>query len=201
MAYLNSDNVVVFPCANRGGTYNLEARLTSEYYLTNIINQLIDKTSFVISPSISTTGLADGTPISFNINGYYFHISNYMNIVNLFSSAETPSTDIYASIRVYARTVTGYGANNRMLELVSYDSSSPAGDFPVDVTSGSTTTFNGVDFTTSEPEDESSEGDFRYSLHILHKEGANWFIPQDSTIKFVTNSDKACGRIDDAVLS
>ena len=177
MPYINSNSINVFPCANRGSDYNLQSRLTSEYNLTNIINQLIDTDSFVISSNLSNG-------LSFNIHGYYFNVSNYQHITNLDSSW----TDVYAEITIANNTVDGLTFN----ELTVNGTEDVSTDLDAD------TTFTGVAFTGTKP----TEAQDHYYLHILHRNStsSDWYIPPESTVKFLTNSKRRSIKIDDGEL-
>lgn len=188
MPYINSNNINVFPCANRGGNYDLPSRLTSEYNLTNIINQLLDADSFVI-----TTTLSDQSPISFNIHGYYFNVTDYTIITSL-SGLESAS-DIYASIIVSSSTSAE--GNISFQELNVFNSSGTAGGLNLD--DSATTTFRGIIFTADDTLSNPSQG--IYTLHILTKSGSSWVVPAESTVKFITNSNKRSVCIDDGILS
>lgn len=177
MPYIKSNAINVFPCANRGTAYNLQSRLTSEYNLTNIINQLIDTDSFVISNNLSNG-------ISFNIHGYYFNVSDYKEITNLDSSW----TDVYAEITIASNTIDGLTFN----ELTINGTEDVATDLDAD------TNFTGIAFTDTKP----AEAQDHYSLHILHRDStsSDWYIPPESTVKFVTNSTRRSIKIDDGEL-
>lgn len=177
MPYIKSNAINVFPCANRGTAYNLQSRLTSEYNLTNIINQLIDTDSFVISNNLSNG-------ISFNIHGYYFNVIDYTSITNL----DTSWTDVYAEITIASNTVDGLVFN----ELTTVETEDVATDLDAD------TNFTGIAFTGTKP----AEAQYHYSLHILHRDSmsSDWYIPPESTVKFVTNSTKRSIKIDDGEL-
>lgn len=179
MPYINSNSINVFPCANRGTAYNLQSRLTSEYNLTNIINQLIDTDSFVITNVLTTDG-----PLAFNIHGYYFNVSNYQTITNL-----DPSwTDVYAEITIASTTIDGITFNELTVNGTEDVSTNLDGD----------TTFDGVAFTGTKPDEKQDH----YYLHILHRDltSSGWCIPPESTVKFVTNSTRRSIKIDDGEL-
>lgn len=90
--YLNSDNVKVFPCGGRSATYDPLARLTTEQNLISIINRLVDKSGFIVTPYDRDTKIKNSafesekftwgtiiehnTPYIININGYLFTIDN-----------------------------------------------------------------------------------------------------------------------------
>ena len=180
MPYIKSNAINVFPCANRGTAYNLQSRLTSEYNLTNIINQLIDTDSFVISNNLSNG-------ISFNIHGYYFSVSDYTSITTLDSSW----TDVYATITISSDVLVDGVIFNELIATRT------AGIGASDSLDNDQTEFTGVAFSNSP-----AEGDNTYSLHILHRDstGSSWYIPPESTVKFVTNSTRRSIKIDDGEL-
>lgn len=192
MSQIKSSSISVFPCANRGKfkgsvNFNLQSRLTSEYNLTSIINQLVDVNSFVISPSNTSKPVNTSEPISFNINGYYFKIDTIENAIGEFSDSD----NLYASIQLRTTNVPGFGD---MIELsATGDSSEVAGD------SGQTlddAVFTGLDISADEP-----SGLDVYSLHILKKDGGSWYVPPESTIKFITDNKRRSVKIDDGELS
>ena len=90
MGYLADNKITVFPAASHGANHP-DARLTTEFNISNIINQLIDKNGFVISLT--------NTDIEFNIRGYYFKAA----ISDIISAAGSPSSgSIYAQININA---------------------------------------------------------------------------------------------------
>ena len=191
MSQRKSSSISVFPCANRGvfgnTNFNLQSRLTSEYNLTSIINQLVDKNSFVISPSDTSTPVDISSPISFNINGYYFKIDTIENAIGEFSS----SSNLYASIQLKTTDVPGFGD---MIELSDTDSDSTlvAGD--------SGETLDDAVFTGLDISDVVRSGADVYSLHILKKDGGSWYVPPESTIRFITDNTRRSVKIDDGEL-
>lgn len=90
MAYIDSNNIKVFPSAKRGVDYP-EARLTTEATFVSIINKLIDYDGFVISPTFE-----ENSPFEFNLHGYYFYIAHGNDLLNKLSL--TNETSIYAGI-------------------------------------------------------------------------------------------------------
>ena len=192
MSQRKSSSISVFPCANRGefegkANFNLQSRLTSEYNLTSIINQLVDKHSFVISPSDTSTPVDTSSPISFNINGYYFKIDTIENAIGEFSN----SNNLYASIQLKTTYVDGFG---NMIELsATGDSDEVAGD--------SGLTLDDAVFTGLDISDALRSGTNIYSLHILKKDGGSWYVPPESTVRFITDNTRRSVKIDDGELS
>lgn len=191
MSQIKSSSISVFPCANRGKfedtNFNLQSRLTSEYNLTSIINQLVDKNSFVISPSDISRAVDTSSPISFNINGYYFKIDTIENAIGDFSNA----SNLYASIQLMTTNVPGFGD---MIELSDTKNS--------DQVAGDTgQTLDDAVFTGLDISDELPSAPDVYSLHILKKDRGSWYVPPESTIRFITDSKRRSVKIDDGELS
>lgn len=84
--YLQSENISIFPTPNRGTTYQPQARLVTEFNLTNIVNRLVDKESFVISYK--------NNKITFNIYGYWVE-ADFSNMSSLLEASV-----LYARIKV-----------------------------------------------------------------------------------------------------
>ena len=81
MAYFQSSQIKVFPSTKRNDIYDRSARLPTEYNLTNIINRLTSRDSFIIDGlSISNNILQSG---SFNIHGYLTASENQLLCLNL----------------------------------------------------------------------------------------------------------------------
>ena len=86
MAYLNSENIKIFPSAKRGVTKPY-SRLTTEQSFVRIVNKLIDTDGFVIN--------LDRNELEFNIHGYYIN-ADLTSLTELFPS----SLNIYAKIKL-----------------------------------------------------------------------------------------------------
>ena len=83
---ISSNNISVFPLS-KNRPNDRSARLFYEHNIANLIRQLIDVEGFIIQPSsstdlslsVSTDGdkiiIRTGTPITFNLYGYYFSIA------------------------------------------------------------------------------------------------------------------------------
>ena len=163
MEYIESSNIVVFPCANRSEDYNLQSRVMSEYNMTNIINQLTERDSFVISDTVDT-----GIPFEFNIHGYYFCVADYSKITEKFTG-ETDNK-IYAVISI----------NEQQKDNVIYKELAiiPSEQTSLDDSNGM---FCGLGFVSSVEEPSSY-----YKLLILEKHEGLWVIPKNSKIKFTS---------------
>lgn len=171
---INSSSISVFPCANRGQEYDLYSRLTSEYNLTNIINQLVDADGFVISYDSS------GNTLSFNIHGYFFNVTDVNSIINGLTTEDTTVEDIYGVITVRTTVSNWTELGNVGIEL---DENS---------------LFTGINFVASEPTDVSVN---TYYLRLLTKNGETWEVPQESKVKFRTGGNSHSLIIDDGELT
>ena len=78
-AYLYTDNIQVFPSTRRGNL-QVSARLMSEGTISNLIDQLLDTSGFVITDKKSNY-LTDEI-FEFNIHGYYFYVDSAKYIIN-----------------------------------------------------------------------------------------------------------------------
>lgn len=97
MTNILSENIKVFPSVKRSDEYDLAARLPSEYNLTNIINRLTGKDSFIITGldiSIESNNIQIN-PGECNIKGYYFNITSPIILNDIGTN-----TNIYLYIEV-----------------------------------------------------------------------------------------------------
>lgn len=183
MAYISSNNISVFPTSGRP-THDPWGRLTTEYNLTSLINTLLNVDGFVITDPGGYTNVASGVndagsnPITqgrfqFNIKGYIFTIFDISTLIEQFSNENA----IYANLKIkiedgssIAQTAPLNGDNDN--KLVYHMQSIEGGD--------EGDSYQGVKFTTAKEEGY-------ISLKILEKNGDNWYIPDESKIKFKTN--------------
>jgi hypothetical protein len=192
IAKLKSTEVKVFPSAFRGlatGTkYNPEARLNTEFNVTNLTNRLASKDSFVISWNGTTS------VVKFNIHGYYFEL----NLADFLSTgAGSNWTNVYARIRLLP-FITDEGepaapnTKYKAFTLASVDDSTlpPSGKI-LDVTTSSIDTFFGVELSDSATP---FLADTDYELPLLTRTAipdtspqqyTPWVVPLTSYLKFV----------------
>lgn len=154
MANIASNEVFVFPNSERG-TSKPEARIFYEKNTTNLINQLLGKDSFVITPEFDPNN-----PFRFNIKGYYFEISTGGAITKF---ATENDSNIYATIKIKD--------NNNLPELIGTDDK------------GNYTGLDIV-ISDTDPTDSSKDYIFAY-LQLLKKEKTGWVIPDESRIQFI----------------
>lgn len=175
MAYLNSNNIRVYPTALRGGTdyeaskgpFDPASRLGTEFNLTNSTNRLTIDGSFVISREL-------GSSLEFCIAGYYFKVLtlNDLTALDEFKSA----TNIYAKIHLgFASAANSYQLRTLVSmktgEFINLDNN----------VSDTTYEFNGVIFTTSNEKNTDE-----YNLLVLSRpnSAAAWTIPATSMLRF-----------------
>ena len=175
MAYLNSDNISVFPCANRDAKY-IASKLTTERNLTNIINSIVTTDGFVLSYSITSEGTKS---IQFVLGGYYFEVQN----LDVSSTEFASATTIYANIKL--------GGTAPYLEIQNLDPTKQQ-DSTLD-TSGN---FCGLSLT----KDPAGAG--YTSLRILSRATTSgaWQIPETSKIRLVSGAGNITVKIDDGEL-
>lgn len=156
MANLDSNKVKIFPTPNRGVGYQPQARLVTEFNLTNIVNRLVNKDSFVISYDNTPNGIEN--KITFNIHGYWIE-------ADLKDSGLSITGNLYAGITTKDNTVTSTTEtgveSTKFTELVGTDDSGK---------------YTGVIF------DINPITNAGYSLKLLEKGQ----VPADSVVKFTT---------------
>ena len=187
MAKLKSTAVKVYPSAFRGlatGTkYNPEARLNTEFNVTNLTNRLSSKDSFVIKWDSSDPLKR---VITFNIHGYYFEL----NLTEFLSTgAGSTWTNIYARIRLlpFLNDEGEPSAPNTKYKAITLAGTSDVGTIPspgiiLDVTTSSIDTFFGIDLNDSATVSLASTD---YELHLLSGGPSTWAVPLTSRLKFV----------------
>ena len=161
MGYLSSEKVDVFPCVGRTVDTKRSARLVSERMLTSLVNNLLDKNSFVISFD-STNG---NNIVQFNLYGYFFKVTLGSNadIVGLVGG---DSTKVYASITL---------VNTEAFVQIKGQDSGPVGNEQ----------YTGLVISGTEPTSSSlEEGEELHSILLLEKTGDTWDVPQDSYVKY-----------------
>lgn len=108
MNYVKSEDIKLYPCSNRGGEHNPEARLGTEFNITKMNSAIASRKSFVIEYKDNY--------IEFSINGYYFRIDNISNYL--------PNTDdLYANIKIGDKGDDSYHLPNLqpLIEETTYE--------------------------------------------------------------------------------
>lgn len=91
---INEIKITIFPWSKVTGT----ASLLYEQNIANIIRQLTDVDSFVISGDIKNFAVTDDAPLKLNIYGYYIEIPSGTNLKNFMSSSD--GDDIYINLHL-----------------------------------------------------------------------------------------------------
>lgn len=163
MGYLSSQNVDVFPCVGRTVADKRSARLVSERMLTSLVNNLLDKDSFVIDASLDSSE----NKVQFNLYGYFFSVTlgSDSDINGLVGDN---STKVYASITL---------VNTDTFAQINGQDSDESGDGQ----------YTGLDISGIEPTSSSAGGgELHYILLLERKDPSKeWYVPQDSYVKYI----------------
>lgn len=170
MAYLSSKNIKVFPSIGRDSTIDLNAELTNEKNLTQILRSIYRRDSFVISDNYSRD-----SSFEFVIHGYYFNATfDADSLSGEFTSGD--KNNIYANIFV-AKEIEN---ETSFQQLVNINTPSEE-TFNLD-TNGE---FTGVLFSNGIISNDSYNV---YSLLILtKKDDGDWIVPLDSKLHWKTS--------------
>ena len=176
MAFLGSNNITMFPSAGRNPANDATSRLTTEYNLVNIVNRLVTtkEDGFVITDKIDSDVI-----LEFCIDGYYFKVDNYNDIITAVGGSPT---DIYAYINVNTNNGVAFS------ELAAWNNAVSTTGYPLDIIVGTSEQFAGVEFRDSEISSENVEGFLKKHLHILTKVGNDWKIPKESQVRYIIES-------------
>ncbi len=120
-AYIESNNIRVFPSSKRDDAYDRNARLSSEQNFINLVNRLTNIDSFVIEglePSVTNSTLTI-TKGSCNIHGYLFSLLSDVEI-SLSNLGTQSDTNKYICLEI--TTNVGSAANVEFTELSGIDS-------------------------------------------------------------------------------
>lgn len=209
--YLNSTNIGVFPTSGRP-QYDPLGRLTTEYNLTSMLNNLLSVDGFVITDpgAYTETGYDLGSnsittikqPFQFNIKGYIFTIHDVNSLIE--GANENSYTEIYAHLIIdenigttLTKTATEDGNKNvqRITSIHNTDTEQDDGSYK----------YKGIEFNNSledTSDRDQSSNQSHYALKILEKIGSEWYIPEESKIKFKTTTagNRRDISIDDGIL-
>ena len=111
MAYLNSEDILVFPAVARANEYQRQSRLMTEESLTRYFKTMWNNGSFVISSLSDIRGSNPDAPISngtleFVIDGYYVKVADFSKIADELGSLAEGIYTLYAKITT--STTNGY---------------------------------------------------------------------------------------------
>lgn len=190
--FVPSENIVAYPISNRNGIYSISSRISTEYNITNLINQLKDIDSFVIKYiKNSATGSEDNSYIEFCILGYYFKI----NHIDKYKINKEP---LYASIKLDEQNITIGDIATGEFKYIQRDIASIEGNTPIEGSDGN----NKVDLDNDDGNFyglklTNSKKDGLYSLQLFDSNGN---VPFESQIKLITDKTHRSISIDDGDL-
>lgn len=209
---IKSNNIRVFPTTQRENT-DPSAKFTTEYNLTSLLNKLLDRKAFVITPdsALSVKTINNNQCIEileFNIMGYFFNIID-LDLTSIIQNSENPNLTsgyINALIKVSRQDYTEGTVFRNWWQLQGTDDDTQTAQQVyngISFEATDTSTFipmveykSGIDLGISEPLSQLSgeAGDIViYKFTILQYSKANSIlsvqIPADSRIKFQTNKD------------
>lgn len=165
-ANLSSNLINVFPSTRRIYPQEFSPKLMTEQAIVRSINTLMNKQGFVITEQFDQS-----KPVEFNIYGYYFQVKTGADILNLFSEEDPAPTSIYAYIDI--DDYNGYA------------------ELKVSAEEGSSSTFDGVTFTSTQPSSLAN----RYSVQVLSYINNQWIINPSSTAWFSIDLDEIDGGV------
>lgn len=158
MDNIKSDNIKVFPSVRRSDASDLDARLPSEYNLTNIVNRLTNTDSFIVEGLTIVKNPDDTIQLtrgSCNIHGYYFEIKKSITL-----------DDIGNHDKIYLKIETETSNINSFVELVGND--------------GSNNIYTGLQIVYEKPKTG-------YYLLLATKDGkGNWINNTQASIRYTS---------------
>lgn len=182
LSNLSSDNVTMFPSSTRSG-YDAYSRFTTEYNLTQMIDQVTDVDGFISDFSASGN-------ISFNIKGYMF-VCPVAAIISATGATTTSNTTIYAAAYI------GYGEGGQtgQTRLWGWDQSRQTN-------TDSDGNFIGLSFTTNLQDVPSDSGNLKwYTLPLITFDGSSVPIPVQSSLVKVSTEGLGISTISNAEIN
>lgn len=193
MTYIASNDIYMFPVANRGDAFPL-SRLTTEQNIVNILKSMSDKDGFVISPS-GSVDMDSSALFEFIIGGYYVKTTN--NKLPDDDLGENAGDILYACLKIASYGSTIADGNQEILSQNASSSYGPVNDDgTIDMNSvqfdnsldddPTPTDFYGISF---EWEDSSTTPTgYTKILPILYYDGANYIVKEEYRYKIDRNS-------------
>lgn len=191
MAYITSNDIYMFPVANRGGAFPL-SRLTTEQNIVNILKSMSDKDGFVISPS-GSVDMSSSALFEFIIGGYYVKTAN-SSLASIIPSHTSVNKTLYACLQIASYGSTIADGNQ---EILSQSASSSYGnvndDGTIDMNSvqfdnslddPTPTDFYGISFEWA----SSTPSGYTKILPILYWDGEHCIIKEEYRYKIDRNS-------------
>lgn len=183
MAYASSTNISVFPTVGRPD-YDPQGRLTTEYNLTSLLNNLLGVQGFVITNNNEDVSNLE-SDFEFNIKGYIFRIHKIYDIISNFTNTNTDK--IYASIEL--NIIDGTSGTNTSNESINNQVVQSIRGEDMEITSNTKKFigYTGVIFDSNPPSTTTTSK--TYWIQILEKRDGGWYIPDNSKVKFKTENN------------
>ena len=174
MALLNSNQIKVFPSVGRDPNISndLDAELTNEKNMTQILKSIYKRENFVITDTYNKTSPQD---FVFVLYGYYFKITG-SSIKSIVDNVTSSATKIYANIVI---------SPDDQQRLINSDSTGETEVFKLDIGNQ----FKGLVMTENNPYvyEKSNTGYQVKSFIILKKENNEWKIPSEAHLHWKTS--------------
>lgn len=144
--YFKSENVQVYPSSHRNDEFNRTARLNTEENITNLVNRLTSKKSFIID-GLKIKTIENGIELTkgkCNINGYYFDIKGNSNNDNILldpNLTQNSEENDFLILEIKIVNHSDLGGNLEFNELTGIDENSA---FPLDQGEGDSSSFTGL---------------------------------------------------------
>lgn len=117
--FINSNAIKIFPSSRRDDSIDRQARMTTEYNISNIVNRLTSRDSFVISGlEISEGKITSG---SCNIHGYFIEIKEGVSLDESIVSPKSENDKLCLAIKLESVISD---ATEKFYELVEINSQS-----------------------------------------------------------------------------
>ena len=182
-SFLQSNKIKVFPCSNRNPEKDSTSRLMTEYNISSLINRFVDQKSFVVySEEAKGTDFHFG--LDFNINGYYFRIDDFRDVIGETDWTKQVYTNnttyLYAGIKIVKGAIFTELASTKSITKIFTETKSSA-----------------IDQSVIGSIDDGSFYGITFQLKNNMEEPGSWNTPQNSGItnilpllKIVVNSNK-----------
>jgi hypothetical protein len=166
MSYIESSNIVVFPCSKHRTQHDASSKLFYEQNITNLVRQVTDYPSYIISGTVDTrTGLVTET-LKLTLFGYYVELKEGTTLVN-----DNSTPNVYVKVNL---------SSNDPKELFGQDN--VEGEFTaIEILGG-----------TSNPDPLYC----LHLLHNYGSSEDEWKLVEDSYLKFNTTSIRDLKEID-----
>ena len=184
---LSSNSIQVYPTSLRTDTYDRNARINSEFNITNLINRLTGRDSFIID---GITTLVDGVINAgeFNIKGYYFNLPSAVTLDSTLVSSPSANDVIYFTITIKDMPIDS-NSDVKFKQINGRDTGGDGSKYTgltiVKIANGSTQPYDA----------EGSADDVTHYLPIFKYTGSSWVAIESSRLSFdldqlaVTNKD------------